>query len=194
MDAITDSLGINGFTAYLVEPHGTQTQYRGRDAYYKMLLISGSGEIDYDHAIYQIQGPVLLFTKPGVSCSWSLSNSHRPTYICAFNSDFVDSGCINWSEHCEAHFTATPVFILNAEQENFISALFCRMVEEQKTSYAYKEELIQNQLCVLKHIALRMTAATKSVRPTACVMPSCAVSLELVELGFPLAGQALHFN
>jgi hypothetical protein len=68
------------------------------------------------------------------------------------------------------------------------------MVEEQSSPYAFKEELIQNQLWVLKHMALRMKAVKKLVRPTACVMPSCAVSLELVELGFPLAGQALYFN
>lgn len=194
MGGITDSLGINGFTAYALATHCTQTRYRGRDAYHKMLLISGIGEIEYDDAFYQIQGPALLFAKPGVSCSWSLSTCHRSTYLCAFNNDFSDSGCISWSEHSKKHFTAAPVFLLNAEQENFIRAIFCRMVEEQKTSYAFKEELIQNQLCVLKHMAFRMKAARKSVRQTPCVMPSCAVSLELVEVGFPLAGQALHFN
>ena len=194
MVGITDSLKVNGFTAYVVESHETLTQYQGRDAYHKILFISGIGKIEYDDAVYEIQGPVLLFTKPGVSCSWSLSKSHHSTYICAFNNEFLDSECISWSEHCESYFTSTPVFHLNAEQENFIMAIFCRMVEEQKGSYTFKEELIQNQLCILKHMALRMTAAKKSVRPTACLEPQCAVSLELVELGFPPSGQALHFN
>ncbi len=194
MGVMTDSLRINGFTAYAMETHETHTRYRDRGTYHKMLLIVGNGEIEYDDAFYEIQGPVLLFTKPGVSYSWSLSNSYRSTYICAFSSDFIDSGCISWSEHCESHFTATPIFLLNAEQEIFIRTIFCRMVEEQKTSYAFKEELIQNQLCILKHLALRMTVVRKLVRPTACVMPSCFLALELVELGFPTLGQALHLN
>jgi hypothetical protein len=106
----------------------------------------------------------------------------------------VDSKCLSWSEYCENYFETAPVLHLSSEQETFVRAIFCRMTEEQSKSYVFKEELIQNQLCILKHMALRMTAAKESAPPTACMRPSCAVSLELVELGFPLAAQALHFN
>jgi hypothetical protein len=68
------------------------------------------------------------------------------------------------------------------------------MIEEQSKSYAFKEELIQNQLCILKHMALRMKPAIESLPTMAGKKPPCCVSLELVELGFPLAAQSLHFN
>jgi AraC family transcriptional regulator, transcriptional activator of pobA len=194
MVSMTDSLKKNGFTAYVVESHWTRTQYRGRDAYHKMLFISGIGQIEYDDAIYHINGSVLLFTKPTSSCRWSLSNPHHSTYVCAFDNHFVDSECTSWSELCVGYFASTPLFHLNAGQENLIKAIFCRMVEEQKSSYAFKDELINNHLCVLKHMALRMTAVTKSVCSIRCASPSCVVLLELVESGFPLAGQALHLN
>lgn len=188
------SLTQNGFTTYAVESHGAPRQYQGRDTYHKLLLISGVGEIEYGDTFYHINGSVLLFTKPTVRCRWSLSEAHDSTYICAFNNDFLDSECLSWNEHFASYFETAPVLHLSSQEETFVRAIFCRMTEEQKSSYAFKEELIQNQLCILKHMALRMTAARESVSPSACVRLSCAVSLELVELGFPLPAQALHFN
>lgn len=194
MVEMTDSFRENGFTAYMIESACTRTDYRGRDAYYKILLISAVGEIEYDNACYQINGPVLVFAKPAIRCRWSLSTPYRSTYICAFDSDFLQSECLRWSERCDTFLSATPVFHLNTEQENFVRAIFSRMVEEQNSSYTFKVELIQNQLCILKHRALQMTAAKKSACSTASVMPSCVISLELVEMGFPGAAQALHSN
>jgi AraC family transcriptional regulator, transcriptional activator of pobA len=190
----TNSLRQNGFTTYIVESHGAPIQYQGRDAFYKMLFIFGIGEIEYGDTVYHINGPVLWFTNPAVSWRLSLSKAHHPTYVCAFSNGFLDSGCLSWSEHCESYFESTPVLHLSVEQETFVRAIFCRMVDEQQSAYAFKEELIQNQLCVLKHMALRMTAARESVCSGLSASPSCAVLLELVELGFPAAAQALHFN
>jgi AraC family transcriptional regulator, transcriptional activator of pobA len=190
----TDSLKQNGFTTYAVEPNDAPTQYQGRDAYYKILFISGIGEIEYDDAIYHIDGPVLLFTNPAVTCRWSLSKAHHATYICALNNDILTSACLNWSENGKFYFKSAPVFHLSSEKADFVRAIFCRMVEEQKSLYSFKEELIQNQLCVLKHMAFQMIVARKSVYSSVCAIPLSAVSLELVELGFPLVAQALHFN
>ena len=190
----TCSLKQNGFTTYAVEAHGAPRQYQGRDTYHKLLLISGIGEIEYGDTFYRINGSVLLFTKPNVRCRWSVSVAHDSTYICAFNNDFLDSECLSWSKHCENYFETAPVLQLGFEEETFVRAIFCRMMEEQSRSYVFKEELIQNQLCILKHVALRMTAARESVPPMVGMRPSCCVSLELVELGFPLAAQLLHFN
>ena len=194
MVSATYSLKQDGFTAYAVESHGKPTQYQGRDSYYKMLLISGFGEIEYGERRYHTNGPVLLLTKPSVSCRWFLSEANHSTYICAFGNEFLDSEYLSWNEDCERYFDSAPVLHLSVEQETFVRAILCRMIEDQKSSYVFKEELIRNQLCVLRHLALRMTAAGKPVCSPVCVIPPFAVSLELVELGFPLAAQALHFN
>jgi hypothetical protein len=106
----------------------------------------------------------------------------------------VDSKCLSWNEYCENYFATAPVLHLSSEQKAFVRAIFCRMIEEQSKSYVFKEELIQNQLCILKHMALRMKQAKESLPTMAGKRPSRCVSLELVELGFPLAAQALHFN
>lgn len=194
MVAATCSLKQHGFTTYVVESHRACRHYQGRDTYHKMLLISGVGEIEYGNTSYLFNGSVLVFTKPGVRCRWFLSEAHDPTYICAFNSDFVDSECLSWNEYCEHYFETAPVLRLSSEQETFVRAIFCRMIEEQSKSYVFKEELMQNQLCILKHMALRMKPAKESLSKMARTSPSCCVSLELVELGFPLAAQSLHFN
>ena len=190
----TCSLKQHGFTTYVVESHGARRQYQGRDTYHKMLLISGVGEIEYGDTSYYFNGSVLVFTKPSVRCRWSLSEGHDSTYICAFNSNIVDSKCLDWNEYCENCFEIAPVVRLSSKQETFVRAIFCRMIEEQCISYVFKEELIRNQLCILKHMALRMKPAKESLPTMAGTSPSCCVSLELVELGFPFAAQLLHFN
>jgi hypothetical protein len=194
MVTATCSLKQHGFTTYVVESRGARRQYQGRDTYYKIFLISGVGDIEYGDTSYHFNGSVLVFTKPSMRCRWALSEGHDSTYICAFNSDFVDSKCLSWNEYCENYFATAPVLHLSSEQKAFVRAFFCRMIEEQSKSYVFKEELIQNQLCILKHMALRMKQAKESLPTMAGKRPSCCVSLELVELGFPLAAQALHFN
>src|SRR5688572_19245549 len=113
MFRMSDSLRKNGFSAYVVEAAGTSAEYKGRDAYHKILLISGTGEIEYDNACYQVNGSVLLFTKPAIRCRWSLSTPYQSTYICAFDNDFLESECLRWSERCESFLSSTPLFHLN---------------------------------------------------------------------------------
>lgn len=195
MVSMKDSLKKNGFTAYAVECEGAPVEFRGRDDYHKMLLISGIGEIQFNDAIYPISGPALLFSQPAMRCRWSLSKPCQPIYVCAFDNNILNWECVKWSERCETYFSSAPLFHLNGEQANFITAIFCRMVEEQKSSYVFKHNLIQNQLCVLKHMALRMTtAARESFSPAPVAIASRVVLLELVELGFPRPAQALHLN
>ena len=194
MSPIIDQLQTEGFTVCALENQNRTMQYRGRDGYRKVALISGIGEIKYQHHVYKVNGSALLVTKAGDSCTWSVSSTSRASYVCAFNDDFLNTSCLGSNQACDQYFLSNPIFNLNPEQEQFVRTIFCRMVDEQKSDYSFKTELIQNQLCVLTHMALRMTASRKLKYSSSDSMPTAAVFLELVELGFQPAGQALHFN
>ncbi len=190
---IVHHLQTDGFTAYTVRNHNETMQYGGHDGYHKIVLISGIGEIKYNHHVYKVKGSALLITRPGISCTWYLSGASHVTYVCAFKKNFLNINWITSSRNCDQHFSLHPV-TLNTEQEEFVRAIFCRMIDEQKTTYAFRQELLKNQLCVLTHTAFRMVASRKCVHSRLVTKPTAAVSLELVEFGFPLVGQVLHFN
>ena len=194
MNALIDRLQMDGFVAYQVENHPETARYEGRDGYHKIALISGMGEIKYDRHIHKVNGSVLVVTKPGISCTWSLSYMSSPVYVCVYNEDFINTSCFSFSKKCDELFSSSAVFNLNSEQETFVRSLFSQMIGENNRSYPFKEDLRQNQLCVLTHLALRMVPLTKAVSESSCPSPLAAVYLELIEIGFPPSGQALHFN
>jgi len=194
MLSIIDHLQSDGFTVYTVENHKGIIQYQGRDGYRKVALISGVGQINYDHNIYKINGSVLLVANAGVRCTWSLSSAHHTSYVCAFTEDFLHDSCLGSNKECDQYFVSNPVFSLNSDQEKFVGAIFGRMIEEKKTDYAFKSELMQNQICVLTHMAFRMVPSTKSLSSSSNPSSIAAVYLELIEVGFPPVGQLLYFN
>jgi AraC family transcriptional regulator, transcriptional activator of pobA len=193
MSSIIDLLKRDGFTVYALK-NRKGIQYAGRDGYHKVVLISGIGVIKYNSRVYKINGSVLLVTSPGVGCTWCLSTTNFVAYVCAFKKNFLNTNCIRWSQDCDDHFSLYPVFNLNAEQEKFVKSIFCRMIEEQKITYAFKKELMKNQLCILTHMALRMTASRKIAHSSLCPKPTAAIIFELVEIGFSPIGQIIHFN
>jgi AraC family transcriptional activator of pobA len=190
----SDYLLTEGFRVYAVKNHKGTLQYGGRDTYRKIAFISGIGEIRYDDRVYKINGPVLLFTQPDIHCTWCLSDASRVGYVCAFKNDFLDTTFPGAAQEFDEYFFNNRVFILNSEQESLVRSIFCRMIGEQRENYAFKEELIQNQICILTHTAYRMKAAILDPAPSDCTSPIAAVFLELIGMEFLPAGQVLHFN
>jgi AraC family transcriptional regulator, transcriptional activator of pobA len=189
-----DPFNTIGFSAHKEEKPEVNVLYQGREAYYRLLLLSGVGEINYEHKTYQFDGPLLVISKPGTHCSWRFSQVKSQSFVCIFKEEFLNSGCFNWVDQSEVLFLSTPIFILTIEQESFVGALFCRIVEEQKTSYSFKNDLIQNQICILMHTAFRIVPSKKLVPSPFSLSFSSVVFLELIERQFLSAGQVLHLN
>jgi hypothetical protein len=189
-----DHLETEGFVAYAVENRKRTMQFGGRDAYHKIALISGIGEIKYDHQVYKISGSILLITKPGINCTWYLSGTRCPSYVCTFKDDFINKSCVGWSREWDEYFSVNPVLTLGSEEEKFVRSIFCRMIDEQTATYPFKDELMQNKICVLTHLAFRMAPVKRLNALPWSPLLSSVVLLELVELRFPAAAQVLHLN
>lgn len=194
MHHLIDHLQTDGFRAYMIENNKNTFLYGGRDAFRKIALITGSGEIRCNQDVYRFDGTVLLFGKPGINSSWCLSGKEGFAYACAFKDDFVNTSCVRFNPECDRFFMKNPVIRVNPEQENFVRSIFCRMMAEQDTYYTFKAELIQNQISILTHIALRMADSAIPISVKPILAPVANISLELIEKGFPPSGQALYFN
>lgn len=193
MSHFVDHLRYNGFIAYAIENPEKTALYGGKDGCHKIFLLSGVGEIHYDHQVYKIEGSVLLISKPGSRCQWQLSKTNHPPYVCVFEEDFLETSSIGWTHQCDQFYSCKPVFSLSLEQETFVRSIFCRMIDEQRTSYPFKAELLQSQICILIHTAHQMIPLNTIVSSGFAPFSSAAF-LELIELRFPLQGQILHFN
>ena len=50
----------------------------------------------------------------------------------------------------------TPILKINEQQREFLNTIFRKMIEEQKTDYAYKDDLIRNYINLIIHEALKL--------------------------------------
>ena len=71
-------------------------------------------------------------------------------------------------------------------QWNTFANLFQKMIEEQDTTYIYKDELIRNYINLIVHEALKMKPAETNVKHIGAKERITAVFFELMERQFPI--------
>ena len=187
-------LRTDGFIVYSIIHRDNALHTLNRKDFYKVMLLSGSGTINYGDRSVKINGSVLMITGPGAICSWSLSPTLLPSYACVMAHEFLDRHCFNWVNKCNLFSSENPrVYNLSADQSLFLGLLFQKMINAQQSSYPLKGELIQDQICVLLHTALRLEPSEKYVDSTAKLIHTNR-PVELVEMMFPPEAQMLHLN
>lgn len=184
----------DGITVYSLIHSGNVLHTLGRKDFYKVMLLSGSGTINHGDRSVKIKGSVLLITSPGAICSWSLSPTLLPSYACVMTREFFGRRCFNWATQYNLFSSDNPqVYNLSGDQSLFLGLLFQKMTNAQKSSYPLKDELIQDQICVLLHTTLRLKPSEKYVDSTSKLI-HINRPIELVEMMFPPEAQMLHLN
>jgi hypothetical protein len=187
-------LRTDGISVYSFGSCGKVLHTLSDKASYKVLLLSGTGTVNYGDRSVEIEGSVLLIAKPGAICSWSLCPTQVPSYTCIISSEFFQSSCFNWVEHSNLFSSdKTRVYNLSADQSRFLRSLFQEMIGAHKSAYALKSELIQDQICVLLHTAMRLTPSENYADFTAKPIPARR-HVELAGMMFPSEAQVLHLN
>ncbi|HWJ92264.1 MAG TPA: helix-turn-helix domain-containing protein, partial [Flavisolibacter sp.] len=80
----------------------------------------------------------------------------------------------------------TPIFKINDEQRRFLNTLFSKMIDEQKTDYAYKDDLIRNYINLIIHEALKLQPSEHFDQHKNAATRLTSVFLELLERQFPI--------
>lgn len=187
-------LRSDGITVYSVEGCGNILHTHSRKDFYRISLLCGSGTVYFEDRSVEIKGSVLLVTKPGVICSWDLGVTPVPSYTCVITREFLNTGCFRWVTQCSRFSADEPeVYILSPDQSSFLRSLFQKMIGARESNYTFRSELIQDQLCVLFHTAMRLNASENYIEPTFMLTPMSR-HIELVEMMFPPEAQVLHFN
>lgn len=153
---IRAELKLKGFTIYSIDSKAGGHSYNPKD-FYKISLNTGTYTFHYADRSYETQETILFFGNPRIPYSCEVI-SQTDGYACLFTRDFL-----HLSERSESILQSplfkiggTPILQLNPEQKLATATLFQKMIAEQETDYAFKDELIRNYIHLLVHEALKM--------------------------------------
>ncbi len=183
-----NELKLSGFNIFQIEKDANSTKVYSRKDFYKICLTTGRSKIHYADRSFEHEGTVLFFGNPHIPYSWETISSTYVGYTCLFSEDFL-----NLSERSDRILQSplfkiggTPVLSITAEQREFLHVIFRKMIEEQHSAYAFKDDLIRNYIHLIIHEALKMKPSEDIDQHKDAATRLTSVFLELLERQFPI--------
>ncbi|WP_290795020.1 helix-turn-helix domain-containing protein [Flavihumibacter sp. UBA7668] len=188
VSAYNNELRLKGFNAFQIESDGAATRIYSRKDFYKICLTTGKSTIHYADRSFEAEGTILFFGNPHIPYSWETISTSYIGYTCLFSEDFFNSVNRTESLHHSSLFKigGTPILIISEEQRIYLNSIFQKMIEEQNSEYAYKDDLIRNYVQLVLHEALKMQPAEHFIQHNNAAARLTAVFLELLERQFPI--------
>lgn len=184
---LTPEVRLKGFKAYEVDSKATGHNYSRKD-FYKISLTSGAYTFHYADRSFETDEPILFFGNPHIPYSCEIIKPSLDGYACLFTEGFL-----KLTERSESllqsplfKFGGTPILTLDKEQKKEIGAIFQKMITEQDSVYAFKDELIRNYLNLIIHEALKMHPSESYSTNKNAAQRIASVFLELLERQFPI--------
>lgn len=182
-------LKLKGFKVYKTDSEVNAGHTYSRKDFYKINLTTiGKFIFHYADKSLETDDAFLFFGNPHVPYSCEPVSQKFNGYTCLFTEDFLKLG--NRSESLQQSplfkIGGTPILNIDKEQKEFISSIFKRMITEQETNYAFKDELIRNYINLIIHEAVKMQPSENYSKQKNAAERITAVFLELLERQFPI--------
>ncbi|MDF2157237.1 helix-turn-helix domain-containing protein [Algoriphagus sp. CAU 1675] len=182
------SLKLKGFNAFQIESDENATRVYSRKDFFKICLTTGKSIINYSDKSYKEEGTILFFGNPHIPYSWETLSSTYIGYTCLFSEEFLGQ-----SERKESllqsplfKIDGTPILRITEDKRLYLNSIFEKMIEEQESDYAFKDDLIRNYIHLIFHEALKMKPSENFVQHKSGSSRLTAVFLELLERQFPI--------
>jgi AraC family transcriptional activator of pobA len=180
-------LKLKGFNVFQIENDGTATRTYSRKDFYKICLTTGKSIIHYADKSFEAEGTVLFFGNPHIPYSWETISTSYVGYTCLFSEEFLKSDRSESLQHSPLFkIDGTPILKITEQQRTFLNTLFQKMMEEQQTDYAHKDDLIRNYINLIIHEALKMQPSKDYTSNNNAQSRITSVFLELLERQFPI--------
>ena len=151
-------------------------------------MTSGKYLFHYADRSFETDETILFFGNPRIPYSCEVVKPTPDGYACLFTEEFL-----KLSDRTESLLQSplfiiggTPILTLNKSQKKSITDIFQKMIAEQDSGYAFKDELIRNYLGLIIHEALKMQPPESNPREKNAAQRITAVFLELLERQFPI--------
>jgi AraC-like DNA-binding protein len=189
---------IGHFNVFKVEdcvgPGKSPVEYTRRD-YYKIALMQGNYIYHYADKSIEVSGSTLIFFSPNVPYTFESLTDNPKGYFCIFREEF-------FTERIRGGIKDLPMFIvgnkpsysLDKTQDAFVAQVFDKMVDEIRSDYVYKYDLIRNYIMEMIHYALKMQPTETLYQHTDANARITAVFTELLERQFPIETPTQRFT
>jgi len=182
-----NQLKLKGFNVFQIESDGAATRIYSRKDFYKICLTTGKSIIHYADKSFDAEGTILFFGNPYVPYSWETVSTSYVGYTCLFSEEFLKSDRSESLQHSPLFkIGGTPILKITEQQREFLNTLFRKMIEEQKTDYIYKDDLIRNYINLIIHEALKLQPSENFDQHRNASSRITSVFLELLERQFPI--------
>jgi AraC-like DNA-binding protein len=182
-----NELKLKGFNVFQIESDGNATRIYSRKDFYKICLTTGKSIIHYADKSFDAEGTVLFFGNPHIPYSWETISTSYVGYTCLFSEEFLKSERSESLQHSPLFkIDGTPILKITEEQRVFLSTLFQKMIDEQQTTYVYKDDLIRNYINLIIHEALKLQPSENFDQHRNASSRITSVFLELLERQFPI--------
>lgn len=181
-------LKLKGFKAFQIEDDSNATRLYSRKDFFKICLTTGNSKIHYADRTFETEGTILFFGNPHIPYSWETLSTTYVGYTCLFSEEFLKQTERSESLHQSPFFKigGTPVLKITEEQRQFLNTIFKKMIDEQKSDYAFKDELIRNYINLIIHEALKLQPSDHYEKHNNAASRITSVFLELLERQFPI--------
>jgi AraC family transcriptional regulator, transcriptional activator of pobA len=189
---------IGHFNVFRMEdcagPNATPVQYARRE-FYKISLLRGRGVYHYADKSVEVSGSTLIFFNPTVPYTFEMFNDDSTGYFCIFREAF-------FTERIRGGIKDLPMFVrgnkpsyaLNKKQDQHVSQIFEKMLEEIGSDYMYKYDLIRNYIVEMVHYSLKMQPTENLYRHSDANARITTVFTELLERQFPIETPSQRFT
>jgi AraC-like DNA-binding protein len=183
-----NELKLKGFNVYQIEADCDVIRIYSRKDFYKICLTTGKSKIHYADRSFEEEGTILFFGNPHIPYSWETISTRYVGYTVLFSEDFFSASNRSDSLQNSPLFKigGTPILKINEEQREFLNTIFRKMIDEQKTDYAYKDDLIRNYIQLILHEALKLQPSEHYDEHKNAASRLTSVFLELLERQFPV--------
>ena len=192
------SQDIGHFNVFRIEdcygPNALPVKYSRRD-FYKISLFRGKTIYHYADKSIEVDGTTLIFFNPQVPYTIESTSDDRSGYFCIFKESFFTEMLRNNIHELPMFATGgKPSYALNIEQDEYVSQLFQKMLNEIKSDYKFKYDLLRNYVTELIHYALKVAPTeTLYLHPDANSRIT-SVFTELLERQFPIESPSQRFT
>ena len=188
VSAFNNELKLKGFNVFQIESDGAATRIYSRKDFYKICLTTGKSNIHYADRSFEEEGTILFFGNPNIPYSWETLSTTYVGYTVLFSEDFFKASARSESlQHSQLFkIGGTPILKIEEQQRLFLNTIFQKMIEEQKSDYAYKGDLMRNYINLIIHEALKLQPSEHFDQHKNAASRLTSVFLELLERQFPV--------
>lgn len=184
---LKDELGhfnVFDIVEHLSPKHNNST-YRRRD-FYKIKLLTGHYRYHFADKTIEINGTGLFFVNPYIPYQFELIDEVITGFMCIFTEEFFNKFG-NIKDYPIYRPGGNPTFALDPDGVDGFKQIYLNMQNEIKSEYAYKYDVLRNNVFDIMHKAMKLRSGEVSLnRGSNANSRIVSLFTELLELQFPI--------